>query len=72
MDALEPIPLFKSVIGLEVLSGERCHNDAALLHNRTCRQSWPASLTYSVLMLMFWMTENLRISQICGSGCAEA
>lgn len=55
MDALEPFPLFKSVIGLEVPSGERCHNDTSLLHNIACRQSLPASLNYSVLMLMLWM-----------------
>lgn len=30
MDALEPFPLFKSVTGLEVPSGERCYNDTAL------------------------------------------
>lgn len=70
MDALEPVPLFKSVIGLEVPSGERCHNDTALLHNSARRQLLPASLTYSVLMLwMLWMTENPRISQISGEGC---
>ena len=42
MDALEPFPLFKSVIGLEVPSGVRCHNDTALLHNNTCKQTLPA------------------------------
>lgn len=42
MDALERIPLFKSVIGLEVPSGERCHNDTTLLHNSTCRKTLPA------------------------------
>lgn len=66
MDALEPVPLFKSVIGLEVPSGERCHNDTAQLHNNVCRQSLPASFIYSVLMLMLWMTENPGISHICG------
>lgn len=51
MDALEPFPLFKSVTGLEVPSGERCHNDTALLHNNTCRQT---QLSHTVCMLMFW------------------
>lgn len=51
MDALDPFPLFKSVIGLEVPSGERCHNDTALLHNSACRQSLPSLLTYLLLML---------------------
>lgn len=36
MDALEPFPLFKSVTGLEVPSGERCHNNTTLLHNKPC------------------------------------
>lgn len=41
MDALKPFPSFKSVIGLEVPSGERCHNDTALLHNSTSGQPLP-------------------------------
>lgn len=68
MDALEPVPLFKSVIGLELPSGERCHNDTALLHNGARRQPLPASLTCEVLMLMSWRTEAPRISQTCGQG----
>lgn len=44
MDALEPFPLFKSVIGLEVPSGERCHNDTALLHNNNTCKANPACI----------------------------
>ena len=37
MDDLEPLPLFNSLNGLEVPSGERCQNE--IFFNRTWRYS---------------------------------
>lgn len=68
MDASEPLPLLDLWVNLEVHLGERGHNDTAALHNNRCRRTPKALLCYTVCGLMFWATENPKISQMCGWG----
>lgn len=63
MDALEPFPSFKSVIGLEVPSGERCHNDTALLHNSAQGPRHPHSVHVGAVD-----EEHPWVSQMCENG----